>query len=262
METETPIIIEKEDNLFGVIIIDTNTQIQEETYNSYKEKLKNTTNGIIFLENKLVVKTNMQANGVVEYDYATIAQNYQIQNFNKQELLQYFSGTNLVLIYLGMFFITFIYMEILYFTSIWLDVILLGIFGYVAALCMRLRLRFSAMCKMAIHALTLPILLNAIVILVETFTGFQIKYFEIMYIGIACIYIVAAILMIKSDVIKSKQELAKIIEEQAKVKIEMDRQKEEEERQKEEQKREKQKQKEKKESEDKNVGNEPQGENA
>lgn len=266
METETPVIIEKEDNLFSTIIIDTNTEIQEETYNNYKEKLKNRTNGIIFLEDKLIIKTNMQANGVVEYDYATMAQNYQIQNFNKQELLQYFSGTNLVLIYLGMFFITFIYMEILYFTSIWLDVILLGTFGYVAALFMRLRLRFSAMCKMAIHALTLPILLNALVILLETFTGFQIKYFEIMYIGIACIYIVAAILMIKSDVIKSKQELAKIIEEQAKVKMEIDRQKEEEERQKEEQKREKerekQKQKEKKESEDKNVGNEPQGENA
>ena len=159
-------------------------------------------------------------------------------------------------------------MFVLYFISIWLDIVLLGALGYFTALILRLHLRFSAMCKIAIHSLTLPILLNALVVLIETFTNFKVEYFQIMYIGIAYIYIITAILMIKSDVIKNHKELAKIIEEQEKVRQELERQKEEEETKKEEQKREKdkeeQRKKEKKEQEDedKNVGNEPQGENA
>lgn len=165
---------------------------------------------------------------------------------------------------IGMFIMVFIYMFLIYITSIWLDIVLPGAFGYITALFMRLRLRFSAMCKIAIHSLTLPILLNAIAILIETFANFKIQYFEIMYMGIAYIYIITAILMIKSDVIKNQKELAKIIEEQAKVREELERKKEEEEKQKEEQKREKEKEKQRKKEkkEEKNLGEEPQGENA
>ena len=126
------------------------------------------------------------------------------------------------------------------------------------------------MCKIAIHSLTLPILLNALIVLIEAFTNFKIEYFEIMYIGISYIYIITAILMIKDDIIKNQKELTKIIEEQEKVRLELERQKEEEEEKKEEQRREKEKEeqrkKEKKENkekdEGKDVGNEPQGENA
>lgn len=272
IETDTPIILENNENIFDIVILDTNTEISEETIDGYKEKLKKVINGIIFLNNKLIVKTELTTNGVVEYEYSTIASSYQIQNFDKQYLLNYFSGANLAMIYVGMFFMTSIYMMLIYFISIWLDIILLGTFGYLAALFMRLHLRYSAMCKIAVHSLTLPILLNALAVIIETFTEFKITYFEIMYMGISCIYIVAAILMIKSDVVKGRQELAKIIEEQEKVKMEMDKQKEEEERQKEEQRREEQKRekenkrknekKEKEDEQDKNVGDEPQGENA
>ena len=160
-----------------------------------------------------------------------------------------------------------IYMFVLYFMSIWLDIVLLGALGFFTALILRLHLRFSAMCKIAIHSLTLPILLNALVVLIETFTNFRVEYFQIMYIGIAYIYIITAILMIKSDIMKNQKELAKIIEEQEKVRQELEKQKEEESK-KEEQKREKEKEEQRKkekkeqEDEDKNVGDEPQGENA
>lgn len=262
--------IEKQNlsNLINTVIIDTNN-ITDETLENYKNTLQKNEIGIAFLKDKLLIKTQV-TNGIIEYSYSAITDTYKIQEFNKQEMLQYFSGSNLILIYIGIFIFTFIYMFLIYITSIWLDIILLAAFGYVTALLMRMRIKFIAMCKIAIHSLTLPIILNAIVILVETFTNFKIKYFEIMYIGIAYIYIITAILMIKSDIIKNKQELEKIIEEQEKVRQELEKQKEEEERQKEEQKRKKQKdkenennrKKEKSKEKDKNVGNEPQGENA
>ena len=266
MDTDNPIILEYEDKIFNLIIIDTNEQL-EENINNYKQKILNTQNGIIILNDKIIIKTTATKNTMVEYSYPTITENYQIQSFNKQDLLKFFTGTNLIMLYIGFFIITFIYMLIAYFISIWLDILLLAVFGYITALFMRLRLRFSAMCKIAIHSLTLPILLNAVVTLIYTFTGFELTYFQIMYVGIACIYIVTAILMIKSDVIKNQQELAKIIEEQAKVKEEMEKEKQEQEREKQEEKgKKKEENKKKKEDEEEQeqdgLENGAQGENA
>lgn len=263
---EEAIAYENKDKLLDTIIIDTK-EINDETLSLYKEKLQKASNGVVLLKDKALVKTGV-TNGIVEYTYSSISETYQINEFNKQQVLEYFSGTSLVLMYIGIFIMMSIYMFVLYFISIWLDIVLLGALGFFTALILRLHLRFSAMCKIAIHSLTLPILLNALVVLIETFTNFKVEYFQIMYIGIAYIYIITAILMIKSDVIKNQKELVKIIEEQEKVRQELERQKEEEETKKEEQKREKdkeeQRKKEKKEQEDedKNVGNEPQGENA
>lgn len=264
MQQNEPIVYENMDKLFSSVIIDT-SEMESESINVYKEQLKKTDNGIVFLEDRALLKTQV-TNDVIEYEYSSISENYQITEFNKTQVLEYFSGTNLVLIYLGIFIIVSMYMFVLYFSSIWLDIFLLGALGFFTAITLRLHLRFSAMCKIAVHSLSLPIFLNAIVILVETFTNFKIQYFEIMYIGISYIYIITAILMIKSDIIKNQKELTKIIEEQTRIRIELERKKEEEEAQKEEQRREKEKEeqrkKEKKEEKDKNAGNEPQGENA
>ena len=266
MQQEEAIAYENKDKLLDTIIIDTK-EVNEETLSLYKEKLQKASNGVVLLKNKALVKTGV-TNGIVEYTYSSISETYQINEFNKQQVLEYFSGTSLVLMYIGIFIMMSIYMFVLYFISIWLDIVLLGALGFFTALILRLHLRFSAMCKIAIHSLTLPILLNALVVLIETFTNFRVEYFQIMYIGIAYIYIITAILMIKSDVIKNQKELAKIIEEQEKVRQELEKQKEEEETKKEEQKREKEKEEQRKkekkeqEDEDKNVGNEPQGENA
>lgn len=267
MEAETLIQIENMDNLFiDTIMIDTQKR-DEETIESYKQNLQKAGNGILLLKEKVLIKTQV-TEGIIEYSYDTLEQTYPIHNFNKEQVLQYFSGTNLFLIYAGIFIMLTIYMFLLYAISIWGDIILLGVFGFLTALFMRLHLRFSAMCKIAIHSLTLPILLNIVVMLLDIFLNFKIQYSEVMYMGIAYIYIITAILMIKSDILKNQKELMKMLEEQEKVKQEMERQKEEEERQKEEQEREKQKEekrkkeKEEREKQEGNLGGQPQGENA
>ena len=182
-------------------------------------------------------------------------------------LKEYYTGDNDTLINIGMFIIAYLEILLTYLINVAVYVLLLGGFGYFTAIILRLHLRFSAMCKIAIHSLTLPIILEMIYLVVKATTGFEIKYFEIMYFGISYIYIISTILMIKSDVIKNREELAKIIEEQEKIRQELERKKQEEEEKKEEKKkqkeREEQKKKEKKkEKETDNESNEAQGENA
>ena len=264
-----PIIINNEDSVMDLIIIDTSSDIAEKIQ-EYQKKVQNSNNGIILLKDKIIIKTQVTSSGLIEYTYESITNNYQIQQFNKQDVLNYFTGTNQVFIYVGIFIISYIYLFMIYFVSISLDILVLGMLAYITAVILRLRLKFSAMCKIAAYAITLPIILNAVAIVIQTFTGFEIKYFEFMYIAIAYIYIITAILMIKSDIIKKGKELAKIIEEQAKIKQEMDKQKEQEEQEKRELEKEKEKQrkkekeeeKSKKKKEENDTGNEVQGENA
>lgn len=135
-----------------------------------------------------------------------------------------------------------------------LDVVLLAILGYIVSRLFRIPLKFGPVFNIAVYSMTLPILLNAIYILINLLTGFEIKYFTIMYNAISYIYMITAILLIKSDLIKRNVELTAIIEEQEKVKQEMERQRQEEELEKhrqEKQKEKEEKQKKEKEKQDK-----------
>ncbi len=241
VDSEEPIIVENQDAIIQKVILDTRV-LNQKQIEDYQNQIQASENGIIFLKEKVLLKTTITT-GVITYSYEELGNQYGIVDLDKQTIINYFSGSNLAMLMVGFFIINYLYAFILYLISVFMDAILLAILGYMTAILLRLRLKFSAMCHMAVHSLTLPILLNLGYMIIQTFTGFQIKYFEAMYVGVAYIYIIAAILMIKSDVMKKQQELAKIIEEQEKVKEEMERQKEEEQRRKEEQRKEEEKRK-------------------
>lgn len=254
-------IVINPNTILDLIIIDTN-ELTEEQIQSYKEEANRYSASAIILKDKVIINTGA---GIIQYEYEKIANIYNLGNMTKQEIINYFTGTNLSMLYVGIFIISFIWLFIAYLISVLLDSLIFGIIGYVTALILRLQIKFVAMIKLAIHALTLPIILNLLYIIVQALFNFEIKYFDVMYIGVAYIYIVTAILMIKSDLIKRGQELTKIIEEEKRVKAELERQKQEE-KQKEEQRKREDKEKEDKKSEEKEenkeVGTEPQGENA
>lgn len=254
-------IVINPNTILDSIIIDTN-ELTEEQIQSYKEEANRYSASAIILKDKVIINTGA---GIIQYEYEKIANIYNLGNMTKQEIINYFTGTNLSMLYVGIFIISFIWLFIAYLISVLLDSLIFGIIGYVTALILRLQIKFVAMIKLAIHALTLPIILNLLYIIVQALFNFEIKYFDVMYIGVAYIYIVTAILMIKSDLIKRGQELTKIIEEEKRVKAELERQKQEE-KQKEEQRKREDKEKEDKKSEEKEenkeVGAEPQGENA
>lgn len=261
-----PIILENEKNIINKVIIDTGS-IEKEKEDEYLQQIEKEASGIILFSDKIIIKGSMSS-AIVSYSYNELSQNYNIEAFDKSYILSQFSSTNIATLCVMIFIVSFFYLFIMYFVSMLLNIVLLSGLGYFTAILLRLRLRYSAICNIATYSLTLPIILNMVYIIINTFTGFYIKYFDVMYIAIAYIYIITAILLIKADVIKKGQELAKIVEEQEKVRQELERQKEEEERQKEEQRREEEKEKKKqkeKEKENKKeqgkIGSSPQGDN-
>lgn len=212
------------------IIIDTNTD-SEEQINEYIESIPTDNTGIVVLKDKVLVKA-IETNQRVEYSYKEILSSLHINtdSLTKQDIVDYLNGSGAISIYLMFFIVMIIYVFIIYLISVLVDTLLIAVLGNITVLFTKLKLKFSAVYNMSVYALTLSILLNGIYIFINSLTGFEMNYFQIMYTSIAYVYLVAAIFMIRIDFEKKQAELMKIMEEQEKVKQEMKEQKQEEEK--------------------------------
>ena len=257
MEAEQPIIIEEYEEAIGEVIID--TDIEENETNIYEEQIKNNTLGVLILKDKFIVLSNGTM-GQVTYKYSDIANSYGITEFTKQDAIKYIDNINIISIYLSIYFVMSIYLFIIYFMAIFMDVLILAVLAFIISRISRINLKFVPSFNIAIHSISLPVLLNLIYIIVNLLTGFTIKYFQLMYTTISYIYVVVAILMIKTDFINRQLELIKLAQEQEKVRQEMKKQKEEEEKQKQEENEKKNKKPENKENEKKRKKKEDDGE--
>lgn len=250
---EEPIVYTN-DKIFGIVILATNVTEEMEINDNIK-KMEMYNNGIMFLKDKCILKSNT-ITGNMTYNYSDIVQANNIQDFNKQNIVDYLNNNGLYAIYFALFMSMIIYIFIAYLLLYILDILILSLLGFLTTRIYRVKMKYNATLNMAIYALTLPIILNMIYIVVNIFTGFTIKYFQIMYNIISYIYIITAIIIIKTDLTKQKIEVEKIIDEQKKVNEEQEKQEEE---QKEDKQEEKKKQKDEK---DKNNGEEPEGSKA
>ena len=250
---EEPIVYTN-DKIFGIVILATNVTEEMEINDNIK-KMEMYNNGIMFLKDKCILKSNT-ITGNMTYNYSDIVQANNIQDFNKQNIVDYLNNNGLYAIYFALFMSMIIYIFIAYLLLYILDILILSLLGFLTTRIYRVKMKYNATLNMAIYALTLPIILNMIYIVVNIFTGFTIKYFQIMYNIISYIYIITAIIIIKTDLTKQKIEVEKIIDEQKKVNEEQEKQ---EEQQKEDKQEEKKKQKDEK---DKNNGEEPEGSKA
>lgn len=252
---EEPIIIENENSPLNIILIDTRERTEEEK-NEQIEKVKSYTSGMLLTEDQIMLKMPFSEQGQTEswYSYEALG----VENITKESLIVNATTGNLLymsfIFYLG----TVAYLFVMYAVLALLDVVLLAILGFIVSRILRIPLRFAPTWNVAVYALTLPILLNALYIFVNVLFGIEIKYFGVMYNAISYIYMITAILLIKSDIIKRNMEVSAIVEEQEKVKQELERQREEEEKRKQEEEKEKQKEKEKKEEK----GDSPEGSKA
>lgn len=229
------------------VLINTQTS-KEEDIKQYVDEIKSSENGILILTDKIMIKNELLM-APYSYSYANIAEQYNINHLDKQELINLLSGNSFTSILIYFFGIMFIYMFTMYFSSTLVDIFVLSILAYIVSVMSKMKLKFSAVYNIAAYSITLPLILNMIYFAVNAFTGFTIKYFEVMYTGVASIYIITAILMIKSDVIKKQIELTKIIEEQEKVRLEIQRQEEEKRQQEEQERKRKEEEKKRKEEE-------------
>ena len=224
----------------GTLIVDTNS-VEDEKIRGYEKSIKKNELGIVWLNNKVV----LYADGVEEaYYYGDILERLEITEFNKTDLINYF--TNNKTIYIAYFIAILIATFILYFVTTLLDVLVLSVFGLLTSYMVGIKIRYRAIFNMSVYALTISIILKLIYVLVGMFSDFTIKYFDFMYTAIGYICLVASIFMIKSDVIKQQMELIKIRE-----KMKEQREQEEEENNKPEEKEEKKEEDNKKEETEK-----------
>ncbi len=261
VNSEEPIIIE-DSPVMGMAIIDTITE-DENKVNEYITSIEQSGDGIVVLKDRVILK-NISVTGTINYNYKDVLNQMQIQEFTKQDVINYANSTQIVNIYISVFITMFVYAFIMYFITTITNAILLSIFGYLTTWIAKIRMRYVAVFNMTIYALTLSIILNILYVAINIFINFNIEYFQVMYVAVAAIYLVAAIFILKGEFIKKQQELMKIAEVEAIVKQQLEREKEdkqEDEKREKEKKERKKKDKEQDGEQDKSK-QEPEGSNA
>ncbi|MCI9015638.1 MAG: DUF1189 domain-containing protein [Clostridia bacterium] len=244
--------IQNENSIINLLIINTSTTNKDQ----YLDLLQEYDNSVLVLQDKIVLKTKVLNQNMI-YNYVDIAQTYKMDNFNKQDIVKQVENINIINISLAFFVTVTIYIFSIYFATALVDALVLGGLGFLLARIAKIKIKFKAAFNIGIHALTLPILLNLIYILVNTFTGFTIQYFQWMYTTISYIYVIVAILIIKTDLINRQFELMKIIEEQEKVKEEIKLQEEEQKDEEKNKNKEPEEENKTEDERDNNVGQEP-----
>ena len=258
VNSEETIVDESSD--FGKVIIDTNTD-NEEQINQYINEVNQDGNGIIILKDKLLIKRE-GVEGTIKYEYKELLSEVEVTEFTKQELVSYLTSSNMMPLYLNLIFALFVYAFAIYFINTLWYIAIIALVGYVVTLI--LKIRFVAVFNMAVYAITLPTLLNMLYIIINAFYSYTINYFDIMYMLVAVIYMMAAIFILKSEFNKKQGEVQKIVEVEKQVKEETEEQKQEEKNDEEnkENKETTKKNKKKQQKEDGTNGEEPEGSNA
>lgn len=250
VQSEEPIIIEENEQL-GKIIIDTK-DITKEQETQYTNQINEVGDGVVVLKDKIIVKTQATL-GTANYNFSELFNQLGLTEFNKQNVIDFINSSQIISLYISVFVMIFIYVFVIYFLNLLTYVIFVSLFGCIANLMTKLRMRYVAVFNMAVYSVTLSTILYMIYLGVNIFIPFEIKYFEPMYISIATIYLVAAILILKSEAIKKQIEIMKLQEIQNQVRSEMQEKeredREKEERQKEDAKKEKEQKKNEKEDE-------------
>ena len=209
------------------------------------------------LKDKIVVK---DVEGIeASLTYEELSKDYDLSSVNKNTIVQFLSE-NSTKIYTIFAVVVFAYFFIVYLIQFLLDILLLSVVGYLLAKIVGVKFKYKSIFNISSYAITLSIILYGIYMIVNLFTGFTIKYFEIAYNAIAYIYMITAMLTIKTDLIKQQIEVGKIIEEQKKVREE--KKQEQENKEKDKKPKEDKKEKEEKKKETKGEEGEPEGSNA
>lgn len=262
VNSETPITISAEDSYVGETIIDTITE-DKEMINKYIKQVEDYGDGIIVLKDRVIVK-NGAITGTIEYEYKQMLEQMGINEFQKQDVINYINSPQILNIYVSIFITIFVYSFAMYLLTTLSNAVFLAVFGYLTTWIAKIRMRFVAVFNMAIYSLTLSTMLNMMYIAINIFIPFNMEYFQVMYVTVAAIYLIAAIFLLKSEYIKRQVELMKIAEAQEIVRKELEEKEQEEENKKREEEKKKRKEKDKKEEkkEQDKQGQEPEGSNA
>lgn len=197
---------------------------------------------ILFLKNKINVILNGEKRTI---PYSQILALYNLESINKEDIGILFEKDNLIKTYIVFALVMLVINFVSYFAYFLLDILVLAIIGQILNYLTRTNLKFVSVFKMSIHAITLPMILMQIYIILNILLSITVKNFNIAYDAISYIYIITVLLMIKSDIVKNQQLVGKaVVEKKEEITEEREEEKEEKEEPEEEKKEEKKENKE------------------
>ena len=195
IDSQEPIYLQ-DDNLDAVVIFDTNATSEDE--NKYLEENKSHATTIFVFSDKLIVKT-VALTSYTTYEYSQIQENLGFDTFTKQDILEQVTGNQIYKVYATIYLFLFAYAFLTYTVMVFMEVVILSILAWFVSKLYKANLRYANCLKLAPYAITLSLTLQLIYVYINTFTGFTITYFSLMYDIISYIYIITAILIIKND---------------------------------------------------------------
>lgn len=178
------------------LIVDTG-DVTDEQLEEYKEEADVGYYSLILLKNKAIYTM-----GGYEYEmtYSDFFNSLGIESFTKSEIMDnYLNDDGILKITVAVFIYSVIYLFVSNILVIIEDILIIAIFGWICSRIFRASLSFVQNCSLASYSVTLSLIISTIYSVANTFTNFQIKYFSLMYMIIAYIYIIAAIMIIKSE---------------------------------------------------------------
>ena len=252
------------DNIADQVLIIADTKDLDDTkINEYKDKINLYDIGVLVLKDKVYLKNSYTGTSVQEIPMSDIGSIYRKSEFTKQDIVNDINSINMISLCISLAFTVFLGFFITYLIMSILDIIILALLSNIIAMLLRVRMKVSALVNISVHAMTLPIILLLIYAIVLMTTGFEIKYFNIMYRGIAYIYVITAVFLIRQNLIKQQMELTTIVQKQKELKQQLEEKEKEQQEPKEKDEQKDKKEDEsndKKEEKDNNVGKEANGE--
>ena len=252
------------DNIADQVLIIADTKDLDETkINEYKDKINLYDIGVLVLKDKVYLKNSYAGTGLQEIPMSDIGSIYGKNEFTKQDIVNDINSINMISLCISLAFTVFLGFFITYLIMSILDIIILALLSNIVAMLLRVRMKVSALVNISVHAMTLPIILLLIYAIVLMTIGFEIKYFNIMYRGIAYIYVITAVFLIRQNLIKQQMELTTIVQKQKELKQQLEEKEKEQQEPKEKDEQKDKKEDEsndKKEEKDNNVGKEANGE--
>lgn len=213
IEEDKEVVIENHDYINFKIILS--------NANSYNEDEIRNFDGMVcvLLKDKMFLKQE-NSTSIITQTYEEISNTFDINQINKDFIINDLKGQNGYAIITNIFAVIFIATFLSYFMVAILDTIALSLLGFIVSRVIKMPLKYAPIYSISISAITLSIIINLIYMIINLFTGFIIPYFQIMYTLVSYVYLIAALLIMKSEIIKKKVKIQveilnsnKIIEE-------------------------------------------------
>jgi len=184
---------------FLIILTNSETYSEDEIRNFDGIVLTFTKNNVLFKQ--------QNSTSIITQSYEELNNTIDISQINKDYLVNMASGENAYTILANIFAVIFISTFLTYFLTAILDTIALSLLGFIVSRLIRVPFKYGALYSLSISAITLPVILNGIYMVVNMFTGFVIPYFQIMYTLISYVYLIAALLIMRSEIMKKKVQI-------------------------------------------------------